>query len=709
MRTILIVTCSSLDLAGLELAFAHHQYRVQSVAKGDDALLLAAGGGVALVLLDTALAGSAEFELAGRLASAESGRRIPVLMMSSRPSQEEQQRAALAGAEGYITLPLASCEVVDRVLVALHGPRLGGLDLEVNYHLMMAGSPDAVLLLDADSGRPVDVNHRAERLFGRSALDLLNTPMADLLAPVQADGQPAHAAMASLKARVLAGEVRIHELSFRHSSGRLVDCEARAIRIDKPGRLLFHLRLVDVTGLQRAEALRTGQNRLLEMVARGVPLHDTLTALVELIEGQSDGVLCSVMLLDEDGVHMQCACGPSLPAAYRDLLQGMPIGPGVGSCGTAMYRREAVVVSDIEHDPLWAPYLGLIKDYGLRACWSMPILQDEDTVLGSFAMYYRTVRHPEAEEQRLIGVASHLASIAIERARGEAELARHRAHLEDLVRERTAALQLANEELQATLENLSMTQEELVRREKLAALGALVAGVAHELNTPIGNSLMTATTMSDQAAALASQLEEGIRRSELDRYLARTREAGELLQRNLQRAASLVGTFKQIAVDTNDAQRRHFMLDDFLGKLLAAIWPALPAPRPQLVQQLAPGLAMDSYPGPLSQAVELLLDNCVAHAFKGQADACVTVSAHAGQDGEIMLSVADNGAGIAPEHLRRVFDPFFTTRLGSGQSGLGLYITHNIVTGLLGGHIDVDSQPGAGATFTLRLPASAPR
>ena len=713
-NTILIVAAPSQDVAGLELALAAHNYRIVALANADSACAAVAAGGVALVLLDARLAGGRELEQVGALAQSRPGARTPVLLMSSRPSHEEQQRAARAGADGYFALPLASCDVVDQVLQALRGPRLGGHEVEVNYHAMMSGSPDAVMLLDADSGLPIDVNARAEQMLGRSALQLLATPLQALCAPIQPGGQPLAETLRQMRQHVLAAEVRVYPLTFLHASGRQVDCEARVIRIDKPGHLLFHMRLVDVTGVQRAEALRKGQNDLLEMVARGQPLVATLCALVELIESQSDGVLCSVMLLDEDGVHMRCACGPGLPEGYRALLEGMAIGPGVGSCGTAMHRREAVVVSDIEHDPLWMPYLGLIRDFGLRACWSMPILQDENQVLGSFAMYYKTIRHPDAAEQRLIAVASHLASIAIERDRGEAELARHRTRMEELVQARTAELkrakehaELTSEELKAALEHLSLTQEELVRRDKLAALGALVSGVAHELNTPIGNSLMTASTLGDHAAALAASLEAGIRRSELDQYLAEARASADILQRNLQRAAGLVASFKQIAVDAHESQRRSFELQHYLDEFLAATRAGMPAPAPLFHLQVAPGLQMDSYPGPLGQALGHIIGNCVAHAFSGKPGEQVTVSAHAA-GGDIVLSVADNGAGMTPEQLRRVFDPFYTTRMGAGQSGLGLYITHNIVTGVLGGHIDVDSRPGAGTTFTMRLPAVAP-
>jgi PAS domain S-box-containing protein len=715
---ILLVTSSPVDLAGLELALAQHPLRVQLVNTGAGALQVVACGGVAMVLLDVALAGSASFELCQRLVQAPAGPRTPVLLMSTCPSADEEQRAGLAGACGYLRMPFTTCAVVDKILAELNPtatPATGASGLEVDYHMMMANSPDAILLLDAVSGHPIDINRNSERLFGRSASELMAMPLAALCPALQPDGRPSDAALGELFTMVEAGEIRVYPLSFRHADGHQVDCEMRVILIQKDGRRLYHMRLVDVTGALLAEALRAGQNRLLEMVARGAPLQQTLDSLVHLIESQSPGVRCSVMLLDEAGQTMHCASAPNLAPAYCALLEGMQIGPAVGSCGTAMYRREAVVVSDIQHDPLWAPYRELVAPFDLHACWSMPILLDESTVLGSFAMYSRTPCHPSAADQRLIGVASHLAGLAIQRTRNEAELLRHRIHLEELVAERTAELTRAkeaaeqvSEELSATLEHLSQTQEELVRREKLAALGALVAGVAHELNTPIGNSLMMASTMADHTAHLASELDKGIRRSELDTYLAQAKEADSVLQRNLDRAANLISSFKQIAVDHADAQRRLLQLDSFLPELLAPLYAALRQPRPALRQDIAPGLELDSYAGPLGQVIALLFDNCVVHAFRDREPGTITLRA-ARNNGEVVITVSDDGVGIAPEHLQRVFDPFFTTRLGAGRSGLGLHIAHNIVTGLLGGQIAVASQAGQGSTFTVRLPAVAPR
>ncbi|MFB9289723.1 ATP-binding protein [Pseudoduganella plicata] len=737
LHTILIVTGG--EHAALVQTLSRLDFRVDVVNRGDAALAAIAADGVAMVLLDVALAGSARLELCQRLVHGVAGRELPVLAMSSAPSDEERERALLAGAVGYIRLPCAAEDIVEKIQIELtvrHAwPDTPGQDgpdmraLAVNYHTLLAGSPDAIMLFDAARGTPVDVNRNAERMFGRSSAELMRLRLADLCPPHQPDGVPSQDAIDALLHKVLGGEVRVHPMTFRHSSGRVVDCEIRAVMLEQDGMRLLHMRLVDVTGQRLAEALRTGQNALLELVARGAPLREILDRLLRLVEGQAPGLVCTVLLLDEDGRTIRAGAAPSLPPSYLTALDGLAIGPRVGSCGTAMFRREPVIVADIARDPLWEGYRDLANQHGVRACWAVPIFGDAATVLGSFAIYYRDRRLPRAEDEHLIRVAVHLAGIAIERTRREAELARHRDHLEELVAARTTELQRAKEvaeqasaSLAQALDNLRLTQDELVRRDKLAALGALVAGVAHELNTPIGNSLTVATTMSEHLAALRSRLHAGLHRSDLEQYLEQADEADGVVIRNLTRAARLIAGFKQVAVDTASSQRRSFRLDEFIAELVLPLQASTPPPRPRVLQEIAPALEMDSYPGPLGQAVSALFENAVTHGLhglSGRDNGTITIAARAVDAATIALSVRDDGAGIAPEHLARVYDPFFTTRPGGGAGsaagpglglglGLGLHLTHNIVTGVLGGRIALQSEPGRGTTFTLTLPAVAP-
>jgi PAS domain S-box-containing protein len=192
--------------------------------------------------------------------------------------------------------------------------------------------------------------------------------------------------------------------------------------------------VIDVTERKRAEALRNGESRVLEMIARDHPLEKILEKLVEVVEAQFSSIICSVLLLNEDGQHVRHGAGPSLPNAYIKAIDGLRIGPKAGSCGTAMYRKESVVVTDILHDPLWEPYLEVAKVSGLRACWSTPILAHSGKVLGSFAMYYREPRGPNPPEIHALELATHLAGIAIERKQTHDQLQRSEAYLSEAQR-----------------------------------------------------------------------------------------------------------------------------------------------------------------------------------------------------------------------------------------------------------------------------------
>jgi PAS domain S-box-containing protein len=238
---------------------------------------------------------------------------------------------------------------------------------------------------------------------------------------IHPDDRPAY--LAAEKRRKELGEAYTIEYRITHPvSGELrwMQETGWSVPLLEGDRTFLDSYLIDITGRKRAESLLTGQNRVLEMIARGVSLEETLDALVRFIEAESAGMLGSILLLDEEGLHLRHGAAPSLPAAYIRAIDGTAIGPQVGSCGTAAYRREPVIVADIDKDPLWADYRDLARTHGLQSCWSTPILSEERRVLGTFAMYYREVRRPSTDELKLIDIATHVAGIAIGRQRAEA-------------------------------------------------------------------------------------------------------------------------------------------------------------------------------------------------------------------------------------------------------------------------------------------------
>ncbi|MDB5764213.1 MAG: domain S-box protein [Herminiimonas sp.] len=283
------------------------------------------------------------------------------------------------------------------------------------------------------------------------------------------------------------------------------------------------------------------------------------------------------------------------------------------------------------------------------------------------------------------------------------------ATLEERVVERTEELQQANQELESTLDTLNMAQEELVRSEKLAALGSMVAGIAHELNTPIGNSLMVASTLIDRTRLLANNVAKGLKRTTLESYISDAGKAGDILERNLYRAANLVTSFKQVAVDQTSSQRRTFSLTEAVSEIMLTLSPSIKKTLFTVDQNIPDDIVMDSYPGPLGQVITNLVNNALLHGFEGRSTGIVSIRAQITADGGLELTIQDNGIGIPPANMNRIFDPFFTTKLGAGGSGLGLPITHNIVTSVLGGKLRLQSEPNAGTIFTLVLPLIAPQ
>lgn len=283
----------------------------------------------------------------------------------------------------------------------------------------------------------------------------------------------------------------------------------------------------------------------------------------------------------------------------------------------------------------------------------------------------------------------------------EQEILSLNATLEHKVADRTQALTEA-------VDRLESARAELVRSEKLSALGALVAGIAHELNTPIGVGVTVTSALHESTLQFEAEMLRGLKKSTLLQYVGHVKQGSDILGRNLDRAAALITSFKQVAVDQTSVQRRSFALDATLAEILLTLGPTIRKAHHQVRCDIPAGLVLDSYPGPLAQIITNLVHNAFLHGFEDRDAGVVTLRAEAVGDDQVRLSVHDNGRGIPPGDIGRIFDPFFTTKLGQGGSGLGLNIVHNLVTHTLGGSIQVESQPGQGTEFTICLPRVAP-
>ncbi len=268
-----------------------------------------------------------------------------------------------------------------------------------------------------------------------------------------------------------------------------------------------------------------------------------------------------------------------------------------------------------------------------------------------------------------------------------------------------------NSELSAALNKLKSTQIKLVQTAKLASLGSMVAGIAHELNTPIGNSVLTASGLAYQTNALAQAIGTGaMKRSSLSLFLTSALNACNLISRNLQRASELVSEFKQIAVNQNNELRQHFSLAQVISETISDFHARLHEASIVVRAEIPEFLQLNSYQAPISQIFHALFENALLHAFEDKTDGVIQISCHRDpkMEGWITLSFADNGKGIDPDKLERIFDPFFTTKMASGNVGLGLAIANNLAVGVLGGELEVSSKPGVETIFLLHIPVDAP-
>ncbi len=267
------------------------------------------------------------------------------------------------------------------------------------------------------------------------------------------------------------------------------------------------------------------------------------------------------------------------------------------------------------------------------------------------------------------------------------------------------SLRMTLEQVRAAHSRLEETQQHLIQTEKMAALGLLVSGVAHEINTPVGVALTAVSHLTGLIDSLSGQFHAGaIRKSDLARFLENAREGCSLLTTNIVRTANLIQSFKQVVVDRSGSERRQFDLKDYLGDALLGLDSLLREAGHSLSVRCPTGITLDSHPGPLSEVLSILVRNTADHAFDPDRTGQVSVTALPIGGQGVELRVADDGKGIAPDHLPKLFDPFFTTRRGIDYPGLGLYIAFNLVTQVLQGTIEVESAPDDGATFILRIP-----
>lgn len=314
---------------------------------------------------------------------------------------------------------------------------------------------------------------------------------------------------------------------------------------------------------------------------------------------------------------------------------------------------------------------------------------------------------PLVEGDTVVGTVVVFEDITV-RKQSERDLLALTETLERRVMERTARLDAANLELRETLGQLEQTQAQLVQSGKMAALGDLVAGVAHEINTPVGVGVTAASHLEDKTREIVALYGEGrMKRSDLEGYLSLSQEAANLIFSNLHRAAELIRSFKQVAVDQSGEGRRTFLVKDYLTEVCLSLRPVLKNTGHRLDISCPEDLELNSYPGAFSQIVTNFITNSLTHAYEENEAGSLLFDIGL-QGGNVLFRYTDDGKGMSQDEVLHAFDPFFTTNREKGGSGLGLHIVYNLVTQKLLGTITCESKPGNGTSFVLLFPAVIP-
>ncbi len=281
------------------------------------------------------------------------------------------------------------------------------------------------------------------------------------------------------------------------------------------------------------------------------------------------------------------------------------------------------------------------------------------------------------------------------------------ASLEDMVNHRTTALKDANQELIQTLEKLHQFQRQIVQNEKMASLGDMVAGVAHEVNTPIGLGVTASTMMLDRLAVIQKDFEnKTLKASAMKRFLDESNENLNIIYRNLNRAAELISSFKQVAVDQTSESSRSFCVAQLVNEILLSLQPRLKKLKHNINVDCDPTLNVETKAGPINQILINLIMNSVIHGFENIEQGTINISAELVSSNKLKLVYTDDGKGISPEIRKRIFDPFVTTKRGQGGSGLGMHLVYNLVTQALNGSISIASEEGSGVEFVIIFPVA---
>ncbi|MBF0164929.1 MAG: PAS domain S-box protein [Magnetococcales bacterium] len=592
-------------------------------------------------------------------------------------------------------------EVVARELRARLEAQADLSRMSSRNQLLLEAAGEGIYGLDT-TGRTTFINPAAARMIGWLPEEIIGTSLHDRVHHTHADQSPYPRHECRIFAAIRSGTTQVvNDELFWRKDGSAFPVEYTSTPIRDQGEIRGAVVVFrDISERLRAEkqardylTFQRVINGLHEISYHRVPLNELLDQALAFIlsvpwlaiqakgaifvnDPQTDTLRLSAQLgLDE---HLLTLCAQ---VAHGRCL-----------CGRVALSRQPLHADRVdERHEITFPEM---PDHGHYA---VPILSGE-RLLGVLTLYlaHGQSRNPE-EELLLMAMCQTLGSM-IERKRLEESLQYQNSFLEEKVRERTA-------ELHDHLAALKSAQNQLIQSERLAALGGLVAGISHEIKTPVGTSFTAVTYLESELNKFLAHYRGGtLFREDLDAFLENVGEASRLIQANLRRASDLILSFKQVAVDQTSQEKRRFDLKEYLDETVFTLRPKLKN-APHRVSVLCPeGIVLYTFPGALSQIVANFILNSLAHAFGPDQAGRIDIEAGLLDPATVFLHYRDNGQGMDAETVKLIYEPFFTTNRNQGGSGLGMHIVYNLVTQRLNGTIETRSTPGAGTEFRIHFP-----
>ncbi|RFZ92649.1 PAS domain S-box protein [Mucilaginibacter conchicola] len=526
------------------------------------------------------------------------------------------------------------------------------------YAAYFEGNSDSILIHD-DSGNLIDANHEACRVLGYTKAELLQMNIADLEAGLET--------ISSQKdwANFLKSNSLILQRDFRKKDGSSFAVEIHYRGFDKNGEAFYECTIKDVSERNLLRARERNRARVLEQLAGDADLFTVLHSVVRSIEEEDPTSICTILLYDKETNTLGTGAAPSMPDFYNEAIDGISVGDGIGSCGTAAFSKKLVIVDDIGTHPYWAPFKELAFKAGVQSCWSQPIISGTGDMVGTFAIYHHEPRTPQDADLQRIAYGARFANLAIENRRIRAELLEYKNHLEQLVTERTIALVHANEELEAFSYSVS---------HDLRAPLRAIAGFSNIMLEDYSDKLdddgqKTLNTIVSNALRMGHLIDDILSFSKLSR--------AEKINTHLDMKSIFQNVFDELMRQEPKSHKVSFELGE-----------------------LAPSNGDQAM---ITQVVTNFISNALKYS-RNTPETKIIVSSET-NDNNTVYSVKDNGAGFDEKYKSKLFKIF--SRLHNDKefegTGIGLSIVKKVIE-RHGGQVSAEGTLGEGATFSFSLP-----